>query len=110
MHYLILGFSFGGLLASYVMGKLWEVPLISAQSLLSNVLCIMFGAPLTPLASLEIIVNESPKILQSLHSFYLKDDYVPKILRFLDLTILSHQKTLHNEVMTDRLQKYSYFI
>lgn len=61
----------------------------------------MFGAPLTPIKSVNDAVKESPKISQSFHSFYLKDDHIPKLLRFLDVNILSRnfkKKTNTDEV------------
>lgn len=84
-----LGFSFGGLLASYITAKLWNLPLVSTQSLLTNVTCIMFGVPLTPIKLVQETVKECPKILQSFHSFYLKDDHIPKLLRFLEVSIFA---------------------
>ena len=49
----------------------------------------MFGVPLTPITLVQKTVKESPKILQSFHSFYLKDDHIPKLLRFLELSMFT---------------------
>lgn len=49
----------------------------------------MFGVPLAPNMLVQETVKESPKILQSFHSFYLKDDHIPKLLRFLEVSIFT---------------------
>ena len=69
-----LGFSVGGLIARAMVVKLWETTLIPAKSLSNNVSCILFGPFCVRNFSMKY-----PQLLKSLHSFFIKDDALPKI-------------------------------
>ena len=88
----VLGFSLGGLLACSIAAKLWILPFFSADILLQNVACIMFGPPYVnfsyPLPHLEEAIHQFPDILQSFYSFHLRDDIIPKFYLFADESII----------------------
>lgn len=74
-----IGFSFGGLLACSIASNLWNLPYFNADILLKNVACIMFGPPCVSLPRIEDAICHYPNILESFHSFFLKDDFIPKL-------------------------------
>ena len=80
----LLGFSFGGLLATYITSKLWEYPNFSADHLQQNVVCITFGMPIISVGPILEIKNHCPQISKSIYSFYVKDDIVPRVLKFFN--------------------------
>ena len=71
-----IGFSFGGLLACSIASNLWNLPYFNADILLKNVACIMFGPPCVSLPRIEDAICHYP---ESFHSFFLKDDFIPKL-------------------------------
>ena len=96
----VLGFSFGGLLACSIIAKLWNLPFFNSDILLQNVACIMFGPPYinfsSPLLHLEEAIHQFPDILQSFHSFHLRDDIIPKFYLFANEGII--QQCMKNQV------------
>ena len=51
----------------------------------------MFGPPcVDSLPYLKEAIHQFPEILQSFHSFHLKDDFIPKLYFFIDRGIDQH--------------------
>ena len=76
-----VGFSSGGLLARCIFMKLWNLPFFSAEILSYSLTCIMFGPLLQ--GNSQKFCDDCPDAFPYLHSFFLKDDFVPKI-RFIN--------------------------
>lgn len=79
-----VGFSFGGLLALQVTASLWKSPLLTEDNLKRNVACITFGQPLIHLPLVSEVAEEMPNFKLSLCSFFVHDDVIPVLMRFLN--------------------------
>ena len=80
-----LGFSFGGLLAVAVTACIWKHSYIAATELQKKVACIGFGVPMLHIPNVVSILAECPAFKSTIHLVYLKDDIVPRLMRFMDL-------------------------
>ncbi len=78
------GFSLGGLLALSVSALLWKLPLLSMEVLKKSVICITFGQPLISLPHVKDVVQGTPEFEGIVHSIFIKEDSVPRVLSFLD--------------------------
>jgi hypothetical protein len=86
-HYRVVltGFSFGGLLACCVMANLWQDSRISAEVLLKQTTCIIFGAPFIKIQLIDQVLKMFPDLKKSIHSVFLKDDLFPQIMGYVSL-------------------------
>lgn len=82
---LILGFSFGGMLACYVAANLWKTSFISGDVLEKNVVCITFGQPLIPIPYVEEAIRDFPQFEATIHAVYDKDDFFPRVLYYFNV-------------------------
>ena len=81
---IIVGFSFGSLLALSVTASLWKQGLLSTSILEKNLCCISLSAPLINLPVLQEVLLEMPQIKSTLHSIVAKGDILPRLMMFLD--------------------------
>ncbi len=75
---IIIGFSFGSVIARSMITDLWGSPLNTAKILSDNVTCIIFG----PVAAESYRLHKAPAqlpLMKTIHAFYIKDDVVPKL-------------------------------
>ena len=68
---IVLGFSVGALLARKIMIKLWNLPYFSAEMLLRNVACIVFGYPIFREIVAQFAIGCEQK---SCHTFQIEND------------------------------------
>ena len=95
--HLLLGFSFGGILANLCAAHLWSLSRGICQEFLEkNLLCITFGQPIISLprtaSSTDIIADKS-----RFHAIYISDDIIPRMMRYMDPG--------YTEFTADRLQE-----
>ena len=79
------GFSFGGMLACYMAANLWRMSFISGDVLEKNVICITFGQPLIPIPYVEEAIKDFPKLENTIHAVYEKDDFFPRVLYYYNV-------------------------
>ena len=72
-------------MAVSVTARIWQQTYISVAGLKRNVACVAFGVPLISLPAVSKTLSECPKMESTLHLVYLKDDVIPRLMRFLDL-------------------------
>ena len=77
---LILGHSFGGLLAAAVNSALWHQSCLSVDELQSNVACIAFAPPLVSVEVIDECLQKVPKAKGNTYLLYFKNDLIPRIL------------------------------
>lgn len=87
VHCAFKGFSFGALLAISVLANIWKQSYISEDILRRHVVCIAFGAPLINLPPVNQVLLEIPKMESAIHLVFLKDDLIPRLLRFTNLDL-----------------------
>ena len=76
---IILGFSFGGILAHSCATHLWSLSQeICSELLEKNLLCITFGQPIISLSA-DTTADKS-----RFHAIYITDDIIPRMMRYLD--------------------------
>ncbi len=83
-HNIFTGFSFGGLLASYVTATLWKescihVPITDLQK---NVVCVTYGQPLVKVPLVEHVVKCYEHFQDTVYHVYDKEDTFPRVLRY----------------------------
>ena len=76
------GFSFGALLAISMMARIWKNTYNSEEVLRKHIVCIAFGAPLINLPPVNQVHQEVSKMESVIHLVFLKDDLIPRLLRF----------------------------
>ena len=81
---IVIGFSFGGLLACTVAACVWDSPYISSDLLKENLACITFGQPHVTLQIVQKVAMQRPDLASTIHTVYSQDDCVPQLMRFLD--------------------------
>ena len=81
---IVLGFSFGDLLACTVAACVWDLPYISSDLLKENLACITFGQPHVTLQIVQKVAMQRPDLASTIHTVYSQDDCVPQLMRFLD--------------------------
>ena len=82
---ILLGFSFGGLLACTIAASVWDLPYISSDLLKENLACITFGQPHVKLQIVQnVAMRRRPDLASTIHTVYSQDDCVPQLMRFLD--------------------------
>ena len=82
--FLLIGFSFGGLLASAIAASVWDAPFISSDLLKENMTCITFGQPHVMIDVIQSVAKRKPEMISTFHSVYLEDDHIPSVLSLLD--------------------------
>ena len=80
----MIGFSFGGLLASAIAASVWDAPFISSDILKENMTCITFGQPHVKIEVIQSVAKRKPEMISTFHSVYLEDDHIPSVLSLLD--------------------------
>ena len=81
---IVIGFSFGGLLASAIAASVWDAPFISSDLLKENMTCITFGQPHVKIEVIQSVARRKPEMISTFHSVYLEDDHIPSVLSLLD--------------------------
>ena len=78
------GFSFGGLLASTVLARVWDTPYISAELLKENLTCITFGQPLVRVDVIQKVARRRPEMVSTIHAIFTEVDHLPSLMGLLD--------------------------
>ena len=81
---LIIGFSFGGILAHLCATHLWSLSQgICPELLEKNLLCVTFGQPVISLPS---TTNFAKRIADKtrFHAVYIPEDIIPRMMRYMD--------------------------
>ena len=81
---IIIGFSFGGLLASAIAASVWDAPFISSDLLKENMTCITFGQPHVKIEVIQSVADRRPEMVSTFHLIYHEHDHIPSILSLLD--------------------------
>ena len=63
---------------------MWQNPLLGDDLLKENVVCVTFGQPLINLPVVLEAIEASPDLESSLHSVFVKEDLVPRVMQFFD--------------------------
>ena len=79
---IIIGFSFGGMLACCNAARLWTETCINIHDLKKNVLCITFGQPLVAIPYVQEAVKKYAEFENTIHSVYDQEDIFPKLLHY----------------------------
>ena len=81
-----IGYAFGGLLALSVYTSVWNQACLSISNLSQNTMCITFGVPVIPLKTVEDTLEHIPEMKENSHIFHYQGDFVPRLLRFDDIS------------------------
>ena len=82
----LLGFSYGGLLATCFTSHLWRAGILLRVPLLQkNVMCITFGQPLISIPFVNNTILRFPALENTIHLVLNKQDKVPGVLRYFQL-------------------------
>lgn len=84
---IVVGFSFGGMLACCVTTKLWREPTSALNTALlrNNVTCITFGQPLIRIPYVQETIEVFPLLEQTIHLVLNKEDYIPGLLHYYEI-------------------------
>ena len=85
------GFSFGGVLAQMLAGKLWLLPQTNTEQLMSSVICITFGQPLIHSDLLMNVVEIYPDFRNNVHAICSSNDTFPLLIETLDPLISANK-------------------
>lgn len=91
--YIIIGFSFGGLLAVSVTARIWKHSYIAAAELQKKVMCIGFGVPMLTIPDVAGTLAECPEFESTIHLVYLKEDTIPRLMMFMNLPLAATATT-----------------
>ncbi len=80
----LVGFSFGGLLASALAAMVWNTPYIGADLLKDHMVCITFGQPHVTVPLLADVARQRAELASTIHCIYSQDDMVPRLMSYLD--------------------------
>ena len=84
-HDLVVGFSFGSVLAHMCASHLWGLSQeICPELLEKHLLCITYGQPLIQIPGAEKISDQIPN--DRFHAIYFINDVVPRVMRYLDVS------------------------
>ncbi|MCG8622688.1 MAG: hypothetical protein MJE68_11930, partial [Proteobacteria bacterium] len=83
------GFSLGGVLAHMLTAQLWQLPQISSNQLISNLICITFAEPFVHSVLLERVAESFPDFPKNVHALRMEKDSIPFILGKLDAIVCS---------------------
>ena len=72
-------------MAVSVTARIWKHSYIAATELQKKVACIGFGVPMLHIPDVVSTLEECPAFKSTIHLVYLKDDIVPRLMRFMDL-------------------------
>ena len=64
--------------------SIWQQTYITEAELTKNVICVGFGVPMISLPALSKTLIEYPNIESTIHLVYLKDDIIPRLMRFMN--------------------------
>ena len=67
-----------------VAASIWQQTYITVAELTKNVVCVGFGVPMITLPALSKTLTEYPAIESTIHLVYLKDDIIPRLMRFMN--------------------------
>ena len=82
--HVLVGFSFGGMLACCVAARLWHST-TNRDVLLERVICITFAQPFLQIKMVEEQIEICQQFRKCIHSIFNKADLVPLMIRCLDL-------------------------
>lgn len=77
--FLIIGFSFGGMLACCNAARLWKETYIDIDLLEKHVICITFGQPVVAIPYVDGVIEKYTKFEEAVHSIYDEEDDFPKL-------------------------------
>ena len=67
------------------MANLWQESRISAEVLLKQTTCIIFGTPFMKIQMIDRVLRIAPDLRKCIHSVFLKDDLFPQIMGYVSL-------------------------
>ena len=83
-HSTIIGFSFGGLLASAIAACVWRAPYISSDLLKKNMTCITFGQPHVEVEIIKEVARRRPEMVTTINAIFISEDHIPSLMGLLD--------------------------
>ena len=81
---LMIGFSFGGLLASAMAARVWDTPYISSDLLKDNMTCVTFGQPHVAVDVIQRIARRRPEMVTTINAIFIDEDQIPSLMGLLD--------------------------
>ena len=67
------------------MANLWQESRISAEVLLKQTTCIVFGTPFMKIQMIDRVLRIAPDLRKCIHSVFLKEDLFPQIMGYVSL-------------------------
>ena len=101
---IIIGFSYGGMLACCVTSYLWRAGfLLSIALLQKNVTCITFGQPLINIPYVSNTILRFPELEETIHLILDKQDKVPGLLHYLQVGCILKAAKQGKDIALDRI-------
>ena len=76
-------------MAHMLTAQLWQLPQISSDQLISNLICITFAEPFVHSVLLERVAESFPDFPKNVHALRMEKDSIPFILGKLDAIVCS---------------------